>query len=155
MLSCQLPPSTMSTSIFPAQIGRKQRFSGHRFLCFAHSLLIQLLRRSYALPEGKNRTVWLSGLRRWLQAPVRKGVGSNPTAVMFRLCSHDGIPCSCPLVSPQSESYPSVQRYPFPGPPCLPRFHLCTRMTDNTPWAGVHSTTCGLQQHSEQRTSPT
>ena len=27
------------------------------------------------------KTVWLSGLRRWLQAPVRKGVGSNPTAV--------------------------------------------------------------------------
>ena len=26
-------------------------------------------------------TVWSSGLRRWLQAPVRKGVGSNPTAV--------------------------------------------------------------------------
>ena len=26
-------------------------------------------------------TVWPSGLRRWLQAPVRKGVGSNPTAV--------------------------------------------------------------------------
>ena len=28
-----------------------------------------------------SRTVWLSGLRCWLQAPVRKGVGSNPTAV--------------------------------------------------------------------------
>ena len=28
-------------------------------------------------------TVWPSGLRRWLQAPVRKGVGSNPTAVIF------------------------------------------------------------------------
>ena len=28
-----------------------------------------------------DRTVWPSGLRRWLQAPVRKGVGSNPTAV--------------------------------------------------------------------------
>ena len=27
-------------------------------------------------------TVWPTGLRRWLQAPVRKGVGSNPTAVM-------------------------------------------------------------------------
>ena len=27
------------------------------------------------------QTVWPSGLRRWLQAPVRKGVGSNPTAV--------------------------------------------------------------------------
>ena len=36
-------------------------------------------------------TVWPSGLRRWLQAPVRKGVGSNPTAVTgcptFRHCS--------------------------------------------------------------------
>ena len=29
------------------------------------------------------RTVWPSGLRRWLQAPVRKGVGSNPGAVIF------------------------------------------------------------------------
>ena len=29
-------------------------------------------------------TVWPSGLRRWLQAPVRKGVGSNPTAVIFQ-----------------------------------------------------------------------
>ena len=28
-------------------------------------------------------TVWPSGLRRWLKAPVRKGVGSNPTAVTF------------------------------------------------------------------------
>ena len=32
-----------------------------------------------------NTTVWPSGLRRWLQAPVRKGVGSNPTAVIFTL----------------------------------------------------------------------
>ena len=31
------------------------------------------------------KTVWPSGLRRWLQAPVRKGVGSNPTAVS-RVC---------------------------------------------------------------------
>ena len=30
---------------------------------------------------GGNATVWPSGLRRWLQAPGRKGVGSNPTAV--------------------------------------------------------------------------
>ena len=28
-------------------------------------------------------TGWPSGLRRWLQAPVRKGVGSNPTAVIL------------------------------------------------------------------------
>ena len=30
-------------------------------------------------------TVWPSGLRRWLQAPVRKGVGSNPKAVIIDL----------------------------------------------------------------------
>ena len=29
------------------------------------------------------KTVWPSGLRRWLKAPVRKGVGSNPTAVIY------------------------------------------------------------------------
>ena len=33
-------------------------------------------------PPLLGKTVWPSGLRRWLQAPVRKGVGSNPTAVM-------------------------------------------------------------------------
>ena len=42
-----------------------------------------------------NMTVWPSGLRRWLQAPVRKGVGSNPTAVIvlpFRFGSPVGKP---------------------------------------------------------------
>ena len=34
--------------------------------------------------EVSNMTVWPSGLRRWLQAPARKGVGSNPTAVSLR-----------------------------------------------------------------------
>ena len=34
-------------------------------------------------PIVHGMTVWPSGLRRWLQAPVRKGVGSNPTAVTF------------------------------------------------------------------------
>ena len=33
------------------------------------------------IPMRSLRTVWPSGLRRWLKAPVRKGVGSNPTAV--------------------------------------------------------------------------
>ena len=32
-----------------------------------------------------SKTVWPSGLRRWLKTPVRKGVGSNPTAVII-LC---------------------------------------------------------------------
>ena len=30
------------------------------------------------------KTVWPSGLRRWLKAPFRKGVGSNPTAVILQ-----------------------------------------------------------------------
>ena len=34
-----------------------------------------------ATKPRSSKTVWPSGLRRWLQAPVRKGVGSNPTAV--------------------------------------------------------------------------
>ena len=34
-------------------------------------------------------TVWPGGIRRWLQAPVRKGVGSNPKAVT-------AAPASCP-----------------------------------------------------------
>jgi hypothetical protein len=31
-------------------------------------------------------TLWPSGLRRWLKAPFRKGVGSNPTGV---ICGHE------------------------------------------------------------------
>ena len=43
--------------------------------------------RFFQLPKGIDyfihlKTVWPSGLRRWLQAPVRKGVGPNPTAVI-------------------------------------------------------------------------
>ena len=35
------------------------------------------------------KTVWPSCLKRWLQAPVRKGVGSNPTAVtLVFTCRH-------------------------------------------------------------------
>ena len=39
------------------------------------------------------QAAWPSGLRRWLQAPVRKGVGSNPTAVIFcrRLALHAAL----------------------------------------------------------------
>ena len=31
------------------------------------------------------RTLWPSGLRRWLKAPFRKGVGSNPTGVTLHV----------------------------------------------------------------------
>ena len=32
-----------------------------------------------------SKAVWPSGLRRWLQALIRKGVGSNPTAVILQV----------------------------------------------------------------------
>jgi hypothetical protein len=41
------------------------------------------LATTICVSSGCDMTVWPSGLRRWLQAPVRKGVGSNPTAVNF------------------------------------------------------------------------
>ena len=43
--------------------------------------------RSFAksVEAWNDMAVWPSGLRRWLQAPVRKGVGSNPTAVTFSI----------------------------------------------------------------------
>ena len=45
-------------------------------------IALPLLQRPwFAVPL---KTVWPSGLRRWLQAPVRKGVGSNPTAVTLK-----------------------------------------------------------------------
>ena len=46
-------------------------------------------RSSWMLPPltcsaTTDMTVWPSGLRRWLKAPFRKGVGSNLTAVKWR-----------------------------------------------------------------------
>ena len=41
------------------------------------------------------KTVWPSGLRRWLKAPVRKGVGSNPTALnAYRFKLHSAFTCT-------------------------------------------------------------
>ena len=40
-------------------------------------------------------TVWPSGLRRWPQAPVRKGVGSNPTAVTQLHATGEPGPYGC------------------------------------------------------------
>ena len=75
--------------------------------------------------------VWPSGLRRWLQAPVRKGVGSNPTAVMLDLFSHNfcrirASPSFYDPVSLRHERYPSVQRDRFPDSACPPLMHMGT-----------------------------
>ena len=40
-------------------------------------------------------TLWPSGLRRWLKAPFRKGVGSNPTGVTFAACDVTICACTC------------------------------------------------------------
>ena len=57
-------------------------------LANSHGEFVSLLGEAYSnlVPARWHvvgTTVWPSGLRRWLQAPVRKGVGSNPTAVIF------------------------------------------------------------------------
>ena len=36
-------------------------------------------------------TLWPSGLRRWLKAPFRKGVGSNPTGVILTKVASQAI----------------------------------------------------------------
>ena len=66
-----------TTSSFAAQTG--QVGEGHSSLrsnigCFST--------KQQKGPSDK--TVWASGLRRWLKEPVRKGVGSNPTAVILQ-----------------------------------------------------------------------
>jgi hypothetical protein len=53
-------------------------------------------------------TLWPSGLRRWLKAPFRKGVGSNPTGVnLFHLDSSSllvGWICIARLIHPHASS---------------------------------------------------
>ena len=51
----------------------------------------------YAFPD---MTVSPSGLRRWLQAPVRKGVGSNPTAVAMPTTT-TALPFACEAGHPR------------------------------------------------------
>ncbi len=55
-------------------------------------------RRAKAVPGAATcnwqRTLWPSGLRRWLKAPFRKGVGSNPTGVIFIWVSRVRRPAS-------------------------------------------------------------
>ena len=56
----------------PCRAWATRRSHGGRFVAIADS------------PRVRSAwTVWPSGLRRWLKAPFRKGVGSNPTAVIF------------------------------------------------------------------------
>jgi hypothetical protein len=58
-----------------------------------------------------SRTLWPSGLRRWLKAPFRKGVGSNPTGVISfgLILRHDVL---------HIWSGPYIQRAPATLGPC-------------------------------------
>jgi hypothetical protein len=45
-----------------------------------------------------DKTVWPSGLRRWLQAPLRKDVGASPTAVIRMFADSIASVCVCVYV---------------------------------------------------------
>ena len=68
-----------------------------------------------AQPEERARavdylTVWPSGLRRWLKAPVRKGVGSNPTAVTSSIDADHGLPVFfSPSTTPKHNAHCSAK----------------------------------------------
>ena len=55
------------------------------------------------------KTLWPSGLRRWLKAPFRKGVGSNPTGVTFAFWQ---LARRCFQNRPSHTSKPSMQASP-------------------------------------------
>ena len=50
---------------------------------FARKAPARQLEIGKAIENMASMTLWPSGLRRWLKAPFRKGVGSNPTGVTF------------------------------------------------------------------------
>ena len=79
------------------------------------------------------KTVWPSGLRRWLKAPFRKGVGSNPTAVsLFAsgvLC--DGPPPTSPSRHPGESRHPTCIAKCGEAPP-LETLHLRVRLLPGT-----------------------
>ena len=67
----------------PSQVGRAVRAAAHATgVPYPPGTANELPRRYVARLQHPLKTVWPSGLRRWLKAPFRKGVGSNPTAVM-------------------------------------------------------------------------
>ena len=69
---------------------------------------------------GLAATNWPSGLRRWLQAPVLKGVGSNPTAVTFRprpISSFFGVRATMCVARSLPHFHPSTQNTFGPDSP--------------------------------------
>ena len=59
---------------------------------FAHKAPARQLEILKATANMASMTLWPSGLRRWLKAPFRKGVGSNPTGVTFSTAPIEHLP---------------------------------------------------------------
>ena len=70
--------------------------------------------------RDRAKTVWPSGLRRWLKAPVRKGVGSNPAAVTLHAVVQSSHPFAC---------IRHQHRHAQP-----PKAETCTKTEDVAPW---------------------
>ena len=75
----------------------RPRYIADRRFCFRLGLQHTCLAPRQLQMRLHVKTVWPSGLRRWLQAPVRKGVGSNPTAVTLALKRADI--CGCQILT--------------------------------------------------------
>ena len=72
----------LPTELWPALESGAHSVNAFSQLCYSsrrgpESQMYRMHQRRFS----KQPTGWPSGLRRWLKAPVRKGVGSNPTAV--------------------------------------------------------------------------
>ena len=85
----KIPSFVVSLNVLKSACIRSRETNRER-LGEAHDVLAMMgmVPRKEGLCAGlscsASRTVWPSGLRRWLKAPFRKGVGSNPTAVTIR-----------------------------------------------------------------------
>ena len=72
-----------SKAVASGAIPKGREFESHSCHYFwAHSSRVAFVAKCFC-DFFQHATVWPSGLRRWLKAPVRKGVGSNPTGVTY------------------------------------------------------------------------
>ena len=100
VLQSDAPP----TELWPAMESGAHSVNAFSQLCYSNrrgpeSQMYRMHQRRFS----KQPTVWPSGLRRWLKAPVRKGVGSNPTAVTSlhkKIGTVRGLFTCCGLSSP-------------------------------------------------------
>ncbi len=74
--------SSKTKSRFPA-LGTHRKTSTTLFQYCFEAYCSLCIYPAASLLDPAIKTVWPSGLRRWLKEPFRKGLGSNPTAVIL------------------------------------------------------------------------